>query len=104
MPPTSVYKCRALCTFAILSELFALILPVDIKISVKAVLEKAQFNEYYCLCGASFEIEKDILKHLRASHPFVYKVFTFMRNCDIPLQSFNLVELISEREAMLGTI
>ena len=98
MPPTSVYKCRALCTFAILAEFFALTLPTDIKISVKTVLEKAQFTEFYCVCGTSFEIERDIFRHLRASHPFVWRVFTFMRNSDVPLQSFSLCEMISDKE------
>ena len=58
MLPTAVFKCRTLVLFTVLGELFALVIPSDINVSLAVVLEKAKFNEYYCVCGSSTDAER----------------------------------------------
>ena len=104
MLPTVVFKCRTLVLFTVLGELFALVIPDHINVSLKIVLEKAKFNEFYCVCGSSTDTEQQLMSHVRGTHPFIYKLFMFLRNCHLPLSVLNMGEILQEQSDQLGSI
>ena len=107
MLPTAVFKCRTLIFFAILGELFSLVFPNHVNVSLKAVIEKAKFTEFYCACGTSHDTERELIKHLRSYHPFIQKLFNFLSKCFLPLSCLNMTELMASdlrSGDVLGTI
>ena len=74
MPPTCVFRCRALLYFAAVGELMSLIIPDCIHVSMQRVLDRAQFTEYYCACGKVSKTEKEFLDHLGRFHLIIQRL------------------------------
>ena len=103
MPPTQVFKSRALVCFAAVSELTALTAPSGINISVSMVFEKAKFCQFYCVCGQVMSTEKDFNEHVKMMHLFVFKLFGHLRNSHLPIVGLDFKD-IGQRSQLVGTI
>jgi hypothetical protein len=103
MPPTQVFKCRALVCFAAVADLTALTTPSYINVSVAKVLEKAKFCEFYCVCGQVMGTEKDFNEHVKRMHLFVFKLFAHLRNSHLPILGLDFADMVG-RSKLVGTI
>jgi len=105
MPPTSCFKAASLVVFALMAEIFSIILPKHIKISIQKAFQTYQFNEFYCLCGCVCGQEQSFFYHVRAMHLPVIKFYSFMKHSHVAVDQVELDDLIDpDRSDLLGSI
>ena len=95
MPSTTCFKANSLVMFAVMCELFALIVPRHIKLSLDKVFSTYRFNEYYCPCGVVTIQESSFLYHIKAMHLPALKMYQFLRNSHINADQIRFDDLCS---------
>ena len=100
MPPTTCFKANSLVMFTVMCELFALIIPRHIKLSLTKVFSTYRFNEYYCPCGVVTVQEQAFLYHIKAMHLPALKLYQFMRNSHINADQIRLDDLCSSETTL----
>ena len=105
MPSTCCFKLLSQVTFGLIAELFALMLPQHIKISITTVIKTFQFNEFYCICGCVCAHWPHLMSHLRSMHLPVFRVCHALLVSHLPINRLELQKLASLfRSDVLGSI
>ena len=108
MPPTARFKAHSLLNFVFSFELFSMLLPQHIKLSLEAAYRGLQFNEFYCACGCVCAQEAQFLYHLRCMHLPVAKYLLHIKAPHVQVCTIQFDDILSAdrlaQDSVLGSV